>query len=463
MPSNLRLFVGGDRLEQLVLRFWVIIFFCWSLSILGTNPGCFEGRPWVFEGCLFSVADYNGDIPPIQMDFEKVAFWTRMFNLPLSCMSEAMGVQIGNSVGFVEEVDTEEDGVGWGAYLRVKIRMDISRPLARGRVLKLNGVTTWVAFQYEKLPKFCYHCGIIKHGELGCLHRKGVLSQQVNSKLQQFGSWLRVPPVYNRFPSGRGWGDRNREAQTTSPDHQGVSVSNEAVESHNEKFPQKEGSQTGVQFVPTRVVVTSGGDQGGVCSMTVPMDGDFGTQHHVIQKEILLDTSPNVMPSLDHVSLNCGEPRISPQSVARDVYPEGVSGDQQKEGFLKECFSGKSPNELSMHDTVPSFNEGLVNIPVAQGGVGSSVLSGSSQIKHQEASHHHIPVVHDRRWKRKDRPGRGSATELPVSAGGSVKKRKGKQAGLEAEGARMGKKGRKFSTKEKITEAEAEFQPRLAP
>jgi hypothetical protein len=45
------------------------------------------------------------------MDFEKVAFWTRMFNLPLSCMSEAMGFQIGNSAGQVEEMETEKDGL----------------------------------------------------------------------------------------------------------------------------------------------------------------------------------------------------------------------------------------------------------------------------------------------------------------------------------------------------------------
>jgi hypothetical protein len=132
-----------------------------------------EGRPWVFEGNLFLVEDFNGNIPHAQMEFEKTSFWLRMFNLPLACMSEAMGVQLGTSVGQVEEVETEEDGVGWGAYLRGKICSDISKPLARGLVLKLNGDTTWVPFQYERLPKFCFHCGVIRHGAAGCLSRKG--------------------------------------------------------------------------------------------------------------------------------------------------------------------------------------------------------------------------------------------------------------------------------------------------
>lgn len=134
-----------------------------------------EGQPWVFEGSLISIADYNGTIPPAQMDFEKVSFWTRMFNLPLSCMSTAMGFQLGNPVGTMEEVETEEDGVGWGTYLRVKIRLDIAKPLARGRVLKLHGNNMWVAFQYERLPKFCYYCGVIKHGVAGCSKQEGEL------------------------------------------------------------------------------------------------------------------------------------------------------------------------------------------------------------------------------------------------------------------------------------------------
>lgn len=42
-----------------------------------------------------------------------------MYNLPLACMSRAMGIRIGASVGQVEEVEVDDDGVGWGEYLRV--------------------------------------------------------------------------------------------------------------------------------------------------------------------------------------------------------------------------------------------------------------------------------------------------------------------------------------------------------
>jgi hypothetical protein len=160
-----------------------------------------EGRPWVFEGNLFSVEEFNGTVAPSSLEFDKVLFWVRMFQLPLSCMSETMGVQLGRSVGQVVEVETEEDGVGWGEYLRVRIRVDLSKPLVRGRMLKLNGTSIWIAFQYEKLLKFCFQCGMVRHGLGGCLNlrevgKKGILPQM------QFGVWLRADGFGQRPRAG---------------------------------------------------------------------------------------------------------------------------------------------------------------------------------------------------------------------------------------------------------------------
>lgn len=50
-----------------------------------------EGRPWLFDGNLVSLADFDGTSPPSQMEFDKEAFWLRMFNLPLACMCKDIG------------------------------------------------------------------------------------------------------------------------------------------------------------------------------------------------------------------------------------------------------------------------------------------------------------------------------------------------------------------------------------
>jgi hypothetical protein len=166
-----------------------------------------DGRPWVFEGSLFLVEDYDARIPPGKITFDRASFWVRMFELPLGCMGREVGRKIGSTVGIVEEVDTEVDGVGWGEYLRVKISIDLAKPLSRGRKMKLEGKSDWVAFQYERLPKFCFQCGVICHGPEGCLKRTDLRNQGDKA---QYGPWLRAPSPTRRA-------DRNQGGFATKP------------------------------------------------------------------------------------------------------------------------------------------------------------------------------------------------------------------------------------------------------
>jgi hypothetical protein len=90
-----------------------------------------EGRPWTFDGHLLSMVDYDRVTPLMQMEFDKVAFCVMMSNLPLACMSREVGFGIGSSVGVVK-VDVDDDGVVWGEFFRVRIILDLSKPLPRG-------------------------------------------------------------------------------------------------------------------------------------------------------------------------------------------------------------------------------------------------------------------------------------------------------------------------------------------
>jgi hypothetical protein len=127
-----------------------------------------EGRPRLFDGFLVSVVDFDGTTPPSKLNFDKAAFWIRMYNLPLACMGKKIGHKIGSLIGTVEEVDVFDGEAGWGEYLRVRVMMDVTKPLARGRMLHLKGQSVWIEFKYERLPRFCFHCGVIRHGSGGC-------------------------------------------------------------------------------------------------------------------------------------------------------------------------------------------------------------------------------------------------------------------------------------------------------
>ena len=69
-----------------------------------------------------------------------------------------------------------------------RLSIDLYKPLSRGRMLKFEGKSSVIGFKYERLPKFCYHCGAICHGVEGCLKRTMMWNQEIN----QFGPWLRA-------------------------------------------------------------------------------------------------------------------------------------------------------------------------------------------------------------------------------------------------------------------------------
>jgi hypothetical protein len=94
-------------------------------------------------------------------------------------------------------------GMAWREYLRVKIQMDITKPLPRGRKLNIEGKIVWVTFKYERLPKFCFHCGVLNHGKTGCAKKSELRHLKANP---QYGPWLRAA-------SPTRIADRNKQAQ----------------------------------------------------------------------------------------------------------------------------------------------------------------------------------------------------------------------------------------------------------
>ncbi|MED6119112.1 hypothetical protein PIB30_008921 [Stylosanthes scabra] len=84
-----------------------------------------------------------------------------------------------------------------------RVKINVERPINRGTNMgsKEDGIT-WVDFKYEKLPTFCYHCGIIGHDE-NCRPEaeENEEGNQQNSK--ELGAWIRADVIGIKV-SGRG-------------------------------------------------------------------------------------------------------------------------------------------------------------------------------------------------------------------------------------------------------------------
>jgi hypothetical protein len=218
--------VSKETIRSALMGWWNP-FGSFSLTVLGENlflidfddprdkERVLKKRTWVFEGSLLLIEDFDGLTPPEKFTFDRAEFWVRMINLPLACMGRDIGRKIGMSIGEVEAVDTDAEGVGWGEFLRVKIRLDFTKPLPRGRKINIQGDPIWIRFQYEHLPRFCFHCGVIKHGKAGCPKRSEFRHQEV---VAQYGSWLRAPSPPKRSEKSYGHTKKKGYAASENPE-----------------------------------------------------------------------------------------------------------------------------------------------------------------------------------------------------------------------------------------------------
>ena len=155
----------------------------------------FEMSPWHYEKQLVLLQDFDGDQDPKDIFLRWSPFWVQMYNLPLKHRTKETRMAIGASLGEVLEVDVVDTGVQWGKCLLVRVKIDVSCKLIRGKKINIDeGVARWVLFKYECLPNFCYRCGLLEHDLKDCTQKKETDKTSEMGELQ-CGAWMRGEPV----------------------------------------------------------------------------------------------------------------------------------------------------------------------------------------------------------------------------------------------------------------------------
>ena len=150
------------------------------------------GEPWSYDKYLITFQQVGNGIAVEDLQFNRVDFWVQIHNLPILCMKKSVAETLGRSIGEVIRAQVHDEDSGSGRGMRVRVKVDITKPLNRGRRIGLsNGGEGWVSFQYERLPNFCYWCGIPTHGEKDCeVWLK--TSEAEKDKEPEYGLWLRA-------------------------------------------------------------------------------------------------------------------------------------------------------------------------------------------------------------------------------------------------------------------------------
>lgn len=108
-----------------------------------------------------------------------------------------MAKKLRGILGVFEELDTKEAHRN-SRFLRIKVTIDLRKPLKRGKMVRFKEKNMRVHFKYEQLTTFCFVCGKLGHQIKDC-EEVGDLSEEGFEDIEEqglaFGAWMHGSPL----------------------------------------------------------------------------------------------------------------------------------------------------------------------------------------------------------------------------------------------------------------------------
>lgn len=154
-----------------------------------------NGGPWSFDNIMLVLATIPQGENPVKVPLVFVNIWIQIYELPFGFMNETVGKQLGNFFGEFIMYDHKDDSSLWRDYMRVKIKLDVRKPLKRKKkIITRDGKEFIVHCKYERLGEFCFIFGLVSHTDRFC---RKYYESRVEHTIKEWGAWLRAPARRN--------------------------------------------------------------------------------------------------------------------------------------------------------------------------------------------------------------------------------------------------------------------------
>ncbi|KAF8379215.1 hypothetical protein HHK36_028645 [Tetracentron sinense] len=144
-------------------------------------------EPWVFNNHLLLLRDWVPDLSPHEIIFDDTLFWIQLHGLPSERHTHQVGLDLGSEIGIVLEVDVHTGDGSKGKFIRIRVIVAMSL-LIRHQMLSFL-MPLLIKVCYERLPSFCYHCGILGHEFKYCATQSEELPTYIDHPVDP---WLRA-------------------------------------------------------------------------------------------------------------------------------------------------------------------------------------------------------------------------------------------------------------------------------
>jgi hypothetical protein len=99
----------------------------------------------------------------------KVPAWIQLHKVPLLYRSESILKRLAGRVGGPITVEMRAAVLNRGDFFRARVELEAGRPLVRFVTLTPEGCESLlIPVKYEKIARFCAHCGLMGHDHLEC-------------------------------------------------------------------------------------------------------------------------------------------------------------------------------------------------------------------------------------------------------------------------------------------------------
>ncbi|KAL8507176.1 hypothetical protein ACS0TY_017906 [Phlomoides rotata] len=121
-----------------------------GLFVKDIGAGRYDGYSWFFGNHLLILCRLDVGDHPLQVPLDKINFWVQIYDLPLMYFSEQIRIQLGNFLGFFVEYDELNKSLNWRSFMRIRVSLDVSKPLKRWkRIKKGDGSVFVVSFRIQ--------------------------------------------------------------------------------------------------------------------------------------------------------------------------------------------------------------------------------------------------------------------------------------------------------------------------
>ncbi|KAL8106625.1 hypothetical protein AgCh_023404 [Apium graveolens] len=255
-----------------------------------------------------------------------------IYDIPTGFLSENILKSVGSSIGQYIKSDPDTFKGGWKPYVRIRVLLDVEKPLKRRMKIKREGdIWSWLNFKYEKLGTFCFVCGIIGHGEREC----NVVYANPEKVIEKaYGVWLRAPNKNVRNNTGARWLRSNKDGG-------GMWEQNAGTTMHG-------GTQVGERFMEVE----------GVIRQTTDDTKEIRVKSRENREVVVRDGDPKIM-GLEKGEVSATENGMDTENIVMDAKRKRLNTDVVGENQGKEM--------VEYMETQPT--DGSKNLLVAGPGV----------------------------------------------------------------------------------------------